>query len=163
MKAYQTLFAVLLLVLTGMAGFAAAQESISIVSKAEIEETVVNEQGEKETRRVPAAKVMPGTIVIFTNSCTNISDSPIDDVVINNPIPEHTVYIDGSATEEGTTVTFSIDGGKSFDAPGNLFVVEQDGTSRAATGADYTHVRWVFKSSLKPGESKNVEFRARLK
>ena len=86
MKAYQTLFAVLLLVLTGMAGFAAAEEPISIVSKAEIEETVVNEQGEKETVRVPAAKVMPGTVVIFTNTCTNISDSHIDDVVINNPI-----------------------------------------------------------------------------
>jgi len=161
-KAYQTLFAVLL-VLTSMVGIAAAEESISIVSKAEIEETVVNEQGEKETRRVPAAKVMPGTIVIFTNTCTNISESSFDDVVINNPIPEHTVYIDGSATEEGADVTFSIDKGKSFDAPDNLFIVEQDSTSRPATGADYTHVRWKFKSSLKPGESKDVEFRARLK
>ncbi|WP_136797751.1 DUF11 domain-containing protein [Desulfosediminicola ganghwensis] len=163
MKAYQTLFAVLLLVLTSMVGIAAAKEPISIVSKAEIEETVVNEQGEKETRRVPAAKVMPGTIVFFTNTCTNVSDSPIDDVVINNPIPEHTVYIDSSATEAGVAVTFSTDNGNTFDAPGNLFIVEQDGTSRPATGRDYTHVRWQLKSSLKPGESKDVEFRARLK
>lgn len=163
MKRYLILIAGLLFLFNSMTAFAADENPISIVSAAEVEETVINEQGEKEVKRVPASKVMPGGEVIFSNTCTNASATPIENVVINNPIPEQMIYIEESAGGAGTIMTFSVDNGQNFDAPKNLFIVEQDGTTRLATGSDYTHIRWTFEGVLEPEESKVVEFRARVK
>ena len=70
-------------------------------------------------------------------------------------------YRDGTATGDAK-ITFSIDGGKSYDAPEHLIIVDVRGNSKQAGPEDYTHIRWEFSDPLDAGESQLVEFRARL-
>jgi hypothetical protein len=56
-----------------------------------------------------------------------------------------------------------VDGGRSFDAAENLKVQDADGQLRPAIAADYTHIRWHLKNSLKGNSVAFVRFRARVK
>jgi hypothetical protein len=47
--------------------------------------------------------------------------------------------------------------------PNELGVVAADGARRAATAADYTHVRWLIKAPLAPGARAFVRFRATVR
>ena len=156
----------LLLVTLFTAGqvFAVEKGQIELKSVAEVEETVTNEKGEKEIKRVAAkdATVIPGDIVIFTTTYKNIGDKDADDVVIDNPVPQHMTYVDFSAEGEGASITFSIDDGKSYDFVGNLKVKNVDGTERKAVAKDYTHIRWTLEKSINPGGKGSVVFRAKL-
>jgi len=143
--------------------FAQQAGHIELKCVAESEIEVVNEKGEKEIQRVKAAKVVPGDEVIYTIYYTAIGQEDVDDIVINNPIPEHMVYKEGSATgADYANINFSIDEGKSFDAPENLKVKDAEGNERLALANEYTHVRWMLNNSVKPGETGQVSFRALL-
>lgn len=163
MKPFLILTVAFTFLFNGLSAFAADESPISIVSSAEIEQVVINAKGEKEVKRVPAAKVMPGSTVVFSNTCTNNGSEAIENIIINNPVPEHMVYIEGSATGPGTTVSFSVDNGQNYDAPENLIIVEQDGSTRPAANSDYTHIRWQLAGFLGSQESRVVEFKARVK
>lgn len=140
----------------------AANSALEITATAEVEIKVKAADGGEEVKRVPAAKVPPGEAVIYTLKAQNKSDKPAGDVVVTDPIPEHTEYVDGSVSSNGTRVTFSVDGGKSFAAKESLKVRGEDGQMRAALPADFTHIRWQFEKPLAPGESRAVSFRARV-
>lgn len=149
--------------LAAAAGVATAQEApIDITSSALVEVEVVNAQGEKELIRQPAVKVLPGEEVIFVNTYTNRGKAPAEDVVINNAVPEHMVYVGASATGENATVVYSVDG-KTFAPLEQLTVTEPDGSTRPAASVDVTHIRWQRTAPLAPQEEARVEFRARLK
>ena len=135
---------------------------IEISATAEVEVVVKAADGREETKRVPAAKVVPGTTVIYTLHARNASEKPASDVVVTDPIPEQVEYVDGSTTGDGTRVTFSVDGGKTWGAKGALKVKGQDGAMRAALPGDFTHIRWEFEKPLAPGESRAVSFRAKV-
>jgi uncharacterized repeat protein (TIGR01451 family) len=154
---------IVLLLVPGAGPAAAQDDDVKIQSSAQIEKTVVNEQGEKELVRQPATKVLPGEEVIFVNTYLNDGEAPADAVTINNAIPEHMVYVGGSARGEDTEVTYSVDGGKTFGPLLELTVTEPDGTERPAAAVDVTHIRWTRTKPLAPGEEARVEFRARLK
>lgn len=156
---------ILLITALMFASSATAQEAqgrISLAAVAEVEVAVEKPNGEVELKRVPADKVVPGDDVIYTITATNVSDQPVADVVITDPIPKHTVYKDGSAFGDGTAITFSVDRGKTFDAAAKLVVRDADGKTRPAAPADYTHVRWQFTQALAPGASHSVRFHATL-
>ena len=121
------------------------------------------ESGKIETVFEPAATIVPGDTVVYTIEAQNVSaERPAERVVITDPIPEHTRYVEGSAEGEGAQVFSSVDGGMRFAAPDALEVVGDDGGTRAATANDYTHIRWVFRDSLAPSETRAVRFFARL-
>lgn len=160
----EVIILLLLTMLTAGHLFAAEKGQIELRSVAEVEETVSNEKGEKEIKRVAAkdATVIPGGIVIFTTTYKNIGDKDADDVVIDNPVPQHMTYVDFSAEGKGASITFSIDDGKSYDFVGNLKVKNADGTERKAVAKDYTHIRWTLEKSINPGGKGSVVFRAKL-
>jgi uncharacterized repeat protein (TIGR01451 family) len=135
---------------------------IELTAVAEIEQEFVNDQGEKEVRRVEANKVVPGDEVIYTIYYANVGAEPADDVIITNPIPEHMLF--RGFMGDGTTVitTLSIDGGERYDQPDNLIVVNNDGQKRPAEPSDFTHVRWTLQEPLPPGAKGYVSFRAQL-
>jgi uncharacterized repeat protein (TIGR01451 family) len=156
---------VLALALMASSAHAAAESSskaLEIKVTAEVEVKIKAADGAEQTKRVPAAKVPPGVAVIYTLSAQNTSQSPAGDVAITDPIPQHMQYVDGSATTAGTVLTFSVDGGKTFAAVEKLKVKGPGGASRSAGPTDFTHIRWQFQKPLAPGESRAVEFRARV-
>lgn len=151
----------LLLLLFISSGAWAADSALKLVSKAEKETTVVK-AGKKEVTLVAPSKTLPGDVIKYTNHYTNTGSKPAEDAVITNPVPKDVVYVDGSAFGEGAEITFSIDKGKSFDTPGNLFKTEK-GKKRNARANEYTHIRWLLKSSIPPGKEGEVGFKVKIK
>lgn len=119
--------------------------------------------GKVETAFEPAATVVPGDTVAYTIEARNLSaDQAAERVVITDPIPEHTLYVDGSARGDGAEILFSVDGGMRFDVAEKLQVKAADGALRPATARDYTHIRWVFRDALAPAETRAVRFFTQL-
>jgi uncharacterized repeat protein (TIGR01451 family) len=141
---------------------AAGSPALEIKATAEVDVTIKKADGSEEVKRVPATRVPPGEAVIYTVSARNTADKPASDVIVTDPIPEHMEYVDGSVSADGTRVTFSVDGGKTFAAKEALRVRGTDGELRAALPADFTHIRWQFEKPLAPGETRAVSFRARV-
>jgi len=136
---------------------------IKVTTVAEVEVTEINKQGEKVVKRTEAARVVPGTEVIYTVTAKNTGNEAADNIVVTNPIPEQTVYVEGSAFGAGTTITFSVDGGKTYNTPAKLTVKDAAGVPRPATAEDYTNVRWTLQFSLQPGQEAPVWYRVRVK
>jgi uncharacterized repeat protein (TIGR01451 family) len=148
-----------------LAGFAAAQSAVdplSIRAIAEVEVKTVD-RGHASVKLVPADRVVPGDRVIYTLEVRNTSAAVIDAPTVIHPVPEHMRYVADSAVGPGAEVSYSVDGGKSFDRAGNLMVKTADEASRPATAADYTHIRWHLKNSLKANSVAFVRFRALVK
>lgn len=157
-----TITSVLLGILLAAAPAIARDGEIELKAVAEIEVQVEKEDGEVEIQRRPVAtaKIVPGDDVVYTITATNISDAPVGDAVITNPVPEHLTYKAGTAIGTGTEIRFSVDKGETYDVAAKLRVAESDGTVRPATPDDYTHIRWKFTQELDPGASSFVRFQA---
>ncbi|MGB5472418.1 MAG: hypothetical protein WBQ78_02945 [Gammaproteobacteria bacterium] len=159
MKTLTRISASLLLMI--FSGQLMAQIDVSAI--AEIEVTEVNAQGEKVVKRTAASSVVPGTEVIYTITAKNTGTEAADHIVVTNPVPEQTVYVDGSASGSGTDIAFSVDGGNTYDTAEKLTIEDADGNPRAARAEDYTHVRWTLQSNLEPEREVPVWYRARVK
>ncbi len=131
----------LLLVSALVSGSALAEEKghLELKTTAQQEIEKFNEEGKKVVERVPAAKVIPGDVVIYTISYKNISEEAAENVFITNPVPEHMTYVDGSVEGEGTVITFSADGGATYAAPDALRVTSPDNSSRPAPLGLHSH------------------------
>jgi uncharacterized repeat protein (TIGR01451 family) len=142
----------------------AQQQSIELKSVAEVEVVTTNAQGSKEVNRIDASKskVVPGDIVIFTTTYTNVGKKPAEQVVITNPVPEHMNYVDLSAEGKGTKIDFSVDKGKNYGDPDKLTLTDAQGMKRKAGPADYTDIRWTLIKPLPTGGTGSVSFRAKL-
>lgn len=136
--------------------------SVLVKTIAEQEQVVDGPNGAKSTELVPAAKVLPGHEVIYTVTFSNTGSQPAADVVVTNPVPAHTRYVPGSAFGPGTELRFSTDGGRSFAPADALTVATAEGTTRPATAADYTHIRFVLKNPLNPGAIAFARYRAQV-
>lgn len=147
----------------GVRAVAADSGAIDLRTLAQKEIRVVTPDGNVALERVPAGKVIPGDEVIYRIEARNIGDRPVESVVITDPIPDNTIYQPETATAEGGLVTFSIDGGKTYDLPDRLRVKDPDGTTRVARESEYTNIRFEFTGALEPGKARVVEFRTRLR
>ena len=140
----------------------AASDPISIKVIAEVEQSS-QAQGRETTRLIPADRVVSGDTVIYTLEVRNTALTSVPRPVVTFAIPEHMTYTPDSAVGPGTEVSYSVDAGRSFDAPENLRIQEPGGQPRAATAADYTHIRWQLKNALKGNSVAFVRFRAMAK
>ncbi|MBT8339328.1 MAG: hypothetical protein HKP58_11090 [Desulfatitalea sp.] len=143
-------------------GLALADNRIALSSRAEVEQTVVNDKGQKEIKRMPAAEVLPGTEVIFVTTFENSSRQVAENAVITNPIPEHMRLQIGSVRGAGAAASFSVDGGKTYHCLDQLFIYDAAGRKFPARNRDITHIRWKFENPLPPGAKGEVSFRAVL-
>ena len=144
------------------ATWAMNQHAIDLKVIAETEMEVINEKGEKELKRVQAAKVVPGDEVIFTIYYSNVGQETAENAFITNPIPKHMLYRAGTASGAGSVITFSVDGGKTYDVPGKLKILDHRGKERPAKPSEYTHIRWTFQKPLPRVAAGQVSFRAQL-
>ncbi len=157
----RVLFAAALLMAVQMPAFA-APGSIEVKSIAEKEvETVKN--GKKEIKRTAVDKAVPGDDIVYTTTFKNLTGKPAGNIVINNPVPNDSVYKGGSAAGANTVITFSVDGGKQFAEADKLAVKGKDGKTRIALPTEYTNIRWTYKGELGVDKSGEVSFRATIK
>jgi uncharacterized repeat protein (TIGR01451 family) len=112
---------------------------------------------------VPADRVVPGDEVFYTLEIRNTGASPLPAPTVDFAIPEHMRYIANSAVGAGAEVSYSVDGGHTFDRPENLAVIAGGGDARLATAADYTHIRWRLKHALQAKAMALARFRAVVK
>lgn len=143
----------------------AASDPISIKAIAEVEQSRQSSQthASETTQLTPADRVVSGDTVIYTLEVRNTAPTSVPRPVVTYAIPTHMTYTPDSAVGPGAEVTYSVDAGRSFDAPENLRIQEPGGQERAATAADYTHIRWQLKNALKGNSVAFVRFRARAK
>jgi hypothetical protein len=160
----------LTLYLSAVASVAASQSApanrdnprLSVRAIAEVEVVTLN--GERETVKLAAAdRVVPGDQVIYTLEIRNKGAMSLPPPRIDYPVPEHMRYLDDTAAGPGAEITYSVDGGHSFDRPENLKVTGPDGQRRTASAADYTHIRWQLKNILKGKSVAFARFRAVVK
>jgi uncharacterized repeat protein (TIGR01451 family) len=107
--------------------------------------------------------VVPGDRVLYTLEVRNAGGTEVDSPSVTYAVPDHMKYVADSAVGPGAEVSFSVDGGHSFDDAGKLHVPGIDGRPRPAAAADYTHLRWRLKNSLKANSVAFVRFRALVK
>jgi len=126
---------------------------------------VVETQQDNGTSKVEWVKpdnIIPGDKVGYRISFKNTGDQPAADIVLNNPVPENTVYVGDSARGANSDIVFSVDGGQQFAKPEQLFV-EVNGKKVPATAKDYTHVHWTLTSALPAGKEGSVQYVVQVK
>ena len=140
-------------------GAATAEGCIELKTVAEVEEQYVDAQGRPATRLVTAAKVVPGTEVIWTVSARNVCTQAAEALAIDSPVPEHMAYVAESAAGQRMAVSYSLDG-KRYASPAELTVRETDGALRIARADEYRAIRFVMTAPLGGGEAIAAQYRA---
>lgn len=141
---------------------ATAQEKTNITIQLTVQKKTL--PGEKITEAITKETeliVNPKDILIYHLTCTNEGEELIREVVITDPIPEGTEYIIDSASGDMAKITFSIDGGNTYQYPPLTYKVKKsDGTIQVklATPGMYTHIRWLFSGDIRPGKSRKASF-----
>ena len=104
------------------------------------------------------SEVFSGDVLRYTIRFENTASQDVaaGSVVITNPLPEGTVYLEGSAMGQDTRITYSVDG-ENFAAPMEL-VVGEGAQARAAGAADYQAIRWAYEPLLPAGAASEVSF-----
>ncbi|HLF11997.1 MAG TPA: hypothetical protein VJA26_12355 [Gammaproteobacteria bacterium] len=121
---------------------------------------VTGADGQPSTELVPVAAPLPGDEIVYTVTFTNVNAQMAENIRITNPIPAQVRYLADTAFGPGSEVLYSVDGGRTYGLPPELFVTAGDGSQRAAEAGDYTHIRWVLKSPLDAGAKGFARFRA---
>jgi hypothetical protein len=139
------------LCLLAFAETAVGQDVTDAAHDNKISVTLIAEIAAKQPggRMQPADRLVPGDEVVYTLEIRNTTATSRPPPTVDYPVPEHVRYIADSAVGAGAEVTFSVDGGRTYARPENLFVTGADGRKRPATADDYTHIRWQLKHILK--------------
>lgn len=149
------------------------EQSLELALVGELKVTRTNWRGQQEVawrnleggflRSAPTIK--PGDIVRYTVSGNNRTDQPISGLVLTDDLPANMVYVmDSAVSVGGATITYSIDGGKTYTANPTIQVRLSDGTvaTRPAPADRYTHVRWTFQSAVPAKGSVNGQYQVRV-
>lgn len=136
-----------------------AAQPVTLKSETFVAKAVVDANGNKKNELQPALKVLPGDPLVFLLSWKNNTNKPVSGFVINNPVPDNTVYT--GAREPAPMV--SVDGGKTFGPLATLKVKGADGRPRPANPTDVTGLRWTLAQPIPPGGTGNVAFFALVK
>jgi len=150
----------IVLILLFLSGEVFAKALLSISMKAEKEIFV-----DKVKQKVEATTVNSGDVIFYTLTYVNSGDVAATDAVLDDPVPQGTVYVDGSAFGKDADITFSIDNGKTFRKPSLLtYEVKINGKmeKRVASPDKYTHIRWTIKEVPAKGNGQ-VGFQVRVK
>ncbi len=110
--------------------------------------------------------VRPREVVTWHMRVTNVGDgsSPAG-TSVDGELSSATVYVPGSASGDGSpSVSFSVDGGKTFSASPVVRYVE-DGVEkvRPAPLEAYTNIRFTWPQGLNPGDARAVQYQARVR
>lgn len=117
--------------------------------------TVTDADGKERTELVDPATIIPGDRLVFGTDYANKGAEAVSNFVVTNPLPAPVRL----APDADPALDVSVDGGKSWGVLATLSMTNPDGTTRPATYADVTHVRWVL-ASIAPGASGRLTYPA---
>jgi len=155
MKLFGILCSTLLLV---AAPVAHAQEPVQpITLEGEVHAVVetVDDNGETQVELVEPGTIIPGDRLVFGTNYANSGDEPVENFTMTNPLPGPVRL----APDADPDLVVSVDGGTTWGLLSELTVDAEDGSSRAATHSDVTHIRWTL-AVVNPGESGRLEYPA---
>lgn len=116
---------------------------------------------------VPADKASPDDIIEYRLTWANNGPESLQNVVVTDPVPSGTAYVDRSATRPSQgTVEFSADGGKTFHAwPFKVVQPRSDGSVERvdATPDMVTHIRWTVGDAFDPDTEFTFSYRTIVK
>ncbi len=139
-----------------------AQAEVTINSTSLQEVAKVMPTGEKTKAWVKAEKIVPDTVVKYVNTLTNSGTEVATHLVVKNPIPKNMEYVANSAScQSGCKITYSVDGGASFQEASELFLGVGE-ARHLAKASEYTDIQWVV-ATLNGNAQSSVEYKARLK
>jgi uncharacterized repeat protein (TIGR01451 family) len=99
-------------------------------------------------KSVDRATAAPGDVLTYSIAYTGAGSADAHAVTVTDALPADVVYVAGSATGAGTTITYSHDGGVTYDA---------------SDAAPVTHIRWTRTTPLTPGGSGTASFQAAVR
>ena len=140
-------------------GAAPAPSQVALTSAVLVERTITAANGEARTSLEAPGIVTPGDQLVFVIAYQNNAGSPATDFEVTNPIPDSVRF----ATSESAGSVLSVDGGRSWGQLAALSVRNADGSSRPATPADVTHVRWRMTRPIPAGGRGELRFRGVVK
>ncbi|WP_299192097.1 hypothetical protein [uncultured Erythrobacter sp.] len=138
-----------------MPAAAFAQSPVTLSGDVKAVETSVDADGNETTQLVAPDVIVPGDRLVFGTDYANNGAEPVENFVVTNPLPTAVRLAPDAAAD----LTVSVDGGASWGTLAELSVTAEDGTSRAATHSDVTHVRWTL-ATIAPGDSGRLEYPA---
>jgi uncharacterized repeat protein (TIGR01451 family) len=110
--------------------------------------------------------VKPGEVLHWDITSMNEGDGPAREYKTVGHIPPGTSFVAGSAAaEKGSTVTYSIDGGKTFSTLPLVEEKQPDGTVKQvpAPVSMYTEVRYEWQDELAAGGKLSASYKVRVK
>lgn len=111
--------------------------------------------GKEHVELVEPGTIVPGDRLVFGTDYANRGTDAVSNFVVTNPLPSAVRL----APDADPALDVSVDGGKTWGVLAALTLTNPDGTSRPATHADVTHVRWVL-ASIAPGSSGRLTYPA---
>ncbi len=124
------------------------------------------ERGEEAVPLDKVESVKPGEVLRWNLTSMNEGTGAARDYKAVGEIPRGTTFIAGTAAaESGSTVTYSIDGGKTFSTQPIVEERQADGTTKRtpAPVSMYTQVRYEWKDELASGGRLSASYKVRVK
>lgn len=124
---------------------------------------------EREGKQISLDKaqaVQQGEILSWQITSANEGDGAARDYKTVGHIPAGTSFVAGSAAgENGSTVTYSIDGGKTYSTQPIIAEKQADGTVKQvpAPASMYTEVRYEWSDALAAGGKLSASYKVRVK
>jgi uncharacterized repeat protein (TIGR01451 family) len=125
---------------------AVSSASPAVVSRA-VDTLTVATPAMTLVKTVSSATAIPGDVLTYSVLYTSAGTTDAHNAIIVDTIPTATTYMAGSASGAGTAITFSHDGGTSFDS---------------SDAAPVTHIRWTVAAALAPGDNGTVAFQSQV-
>jgi uncharacterized repeat protein (TIGR01451 family) len=136
-----------------------AADTVTLTSDVFVERVKAGPDGKPAIVREAPKIVTPGDKLLFELSYRNQGAQPATGFALTNPIPDAVAF----TGTDSAGASYSVDGGKSWGALASLKVSQPGGTSRPATPADVTHVRWSFSQAIPAGGTGKISFRGVVK
>jgi uncharacterized repeat protein (TIGR01451 family) len=149
-----TLLALAVVGTSSLSAFANGLSAEQVVERATI---TIDANGNEVRTYALAEEAAPGDEVRYSLTYSNNGDTAAEAVSLVMPVPSEVTYIETSAAAAGKSLSFSIDGGKTFAPRADL----RSG-DRAATSDEITHIKWAFVEPIAPAATGSVSFSAVL-
>jgi uncharacterized repeat protein (TIGR01451 family) len=161
------LVALCIVVLCGAAALAQRQLATAPNARPEVK-VQLSGSVEREGKSLSLDKVenvKPGEILDWQIVSSNDGNGPARDYKTVGHIPTGTVLVVGSAEGSGSSVTYSIDGGQTFQTQPIIEEKQADGTVKRvpAPVSMYTEVRYEWSDALAAGGKLSASYKVRVK